>query len=105
MSGNLSPLAGKSLANNRFNSYRPTNRPDLSHDSGHLRLAEIPALDGRSEPCGAALGFLCVLGGGREPSRFQPLKRLTIRETFCPPKPKLFDRATSHFASRATLGM
>jgi hypothetical protein len=35
----------------------------------------------------------------------EPVKRLAISVMFCPPKPKLFDKATSQRACRAALGI
>ncbi len=35
---------------------------------------------------------------------FHPTNRFTMIESFCPPNPKLFERATSTFILRAWLG-
>jgi hypothetical protein len=74
-------------------------------------------MDSRSRgaaPAGPARSGACGGGGrkarrdqsGKEISRSgQSVKRLKMSVIFCPPNPKLLDRATSIVCSRASWGM
>ena len=59
-------------------------------DAQDLRSRETPPRSGRE------------FQGTRPPEAHA--KRFTTSESFCPPKPKLFERQISTFAARAVLG-
>jgi hypothetical protein len=78
-----------------------TPNPTRGQPSRKRRVHEVFAGDGRS---------VCDTRGGAEARRrggnwrAHALKRFTTNVSFCPPKPKEFERQMSTFALRALFG-
>lgn len=70
-------------------------------DSINMR-AQSERLCDRAQALFVVVG--CQTAGGAATDQAPSLKRRMISVSFCPPKPKLFDSATSTFALRATFG-